>query len=124
MTTDVISKEDLENKIVRLSAIWYEYVGMDHHKDRDCHWMINKTYSYGRPATYVVSHHGYIGSDWQSKPVDNEYDAMLLLISRLNLELTQALKYAKRGLEEAKSEEFSWYEPEHYEKMIAILEKR
>ena len=37
-----ISKEDLEDKIVRLSKIWYEYVGMDHHKDRDCHFRISQ----------------------------------------------------------------------------------
>lgn len=52
--------EKLE-EINRLTAFWYSYVGMDYHKDRDCHWYINTVWSYGEPCKYEVQHFGYIG---------------------------------------------------------------
>jgi len=52
----------LEKEITRLSSIWYDYVSMDHYKDRDCHWTIEKTWSYGKKAKYRVYHFGYIYS--------------------------------------------------------------
>lgn len=51
---------DIDSEIVRLTQAWYEYVGFDHHKDRDCHWTIEANWSYGEPVTYRVVHHGYI----------------------------------------------------------------
>lgn len=40
----------LEKEIILLTSKWYKYVNLDHHKDRDCHWHITKTYSYGDEA--------------------------------------------------------------------------
>ena len=47
-------------KITELSSKWYQYVSLDHHKDQDCHWNINVTYSYGQPPIYQAAHYGYI----------------------------------------------------------------
>lgn len=52
--------DDLEHKILKMTKDWYQIVGMDHHKDRDCHWYINKTWSYGNEPYYSVEHFGYI----------------------------------------------------------------
>lgn len=50
----------IEDRIVALTNEWYSLVGRDHHKDRDCHFYICKTWSYGQPPTYVVQHDGYV----------------------------------------------------------------
>ena len=50
----------LEDKITKLTALWCELVCLDHHKDRDCHWYINKTWSYGDTPLYFPEHLGYI----------------------------------------------------------------
>ena len=49
-----------KREITRLTKVWYEYVGMDHHKDCDCHWYISKTWNYGNKPIYVVQHYGYV----------------------------------------------------------------
>ncbi len=50
----------MKDKILKLTKLWYEYVGMDHHKDCDCHWFINKIWSYGGEPYYKIIHDGYI----------------------------------------------------------------
>ena len=55
-----MTTEELHKEILRLTDFWYRYVGMDHHKDRDCHWTIEETWSYGAKPKYVVRHDGYI----------------------------------------------------------------
>ena len=50
----------MKKEILRLTKLWYQYVGMDHHKDRDCHWSIEERFSYGDEPTYEVYHFGYI----------------------------------------------------------------
>ena len=54
---------NLEQKITKLTAIWYNIVNTDHHKDKDCHFYINKTWSYGQKPVYTVEHYGYIRED-------------------------------------------------------------
>lgn len=49
-----------EKRIQLLTSKWYEYIRMNHHKDRDCHWFIEKRWSYGDPAKYYPAHFGYI----------------------------------------------------------------
>lgn len=46
-------------EITALTARYYELVGRDHHKDRDCHWYVEKRWSYGGPPVYAVIHEGY-----------------------------------------------------------------
>lgn len=50
----------MNEKIVRLTELWYAYVGLDHHKDSDCHWYIETAFSYGSNPEYIVRHDGYI----------------------------------------------------------------
>ena len=53
----------MEKKIQQLTELWYELVILDHHKDRDCHWYINTTYSYGYSPKFTIEHYGYIGDE-------------------------------------------------------------
>lgn len=48
---------------VDLTRLWYELVGLDHHKDRDCHWTIEQVWSYGQEPTWRMSHNGYVAGD-------------------------------------------------------------
>jgi len=54
---------NIKSKIQKLAAEYYKLIGGDHHKDRDCHWHIDVTWSYGAPARYFVRHKGYIYDD-------------------------------------------------------------
>jgi hypothetical protein len=54
-----------KEKFIQATANWYNFVGKDHYKDRDCHWEIGqlKRYSYGNDSeeTYwFVRHQGYV----------------------------------------------------------------
>lgn len=47
---------------------WYEFVGREHHKDRDCHWYLGKEeqWSYGeepKEEEWVLRHYGYVAHD-------------------------------------------------------------
>ena len=51
----------LSNEITEMGAAWYRYVGLDHHKDRDCHFMVEAIWSYGDPPKFRAYHEGYVG---------------------------------------------------------------
>lgn len=50
----------VEETITKLTDEWYALVGRDHHKDRDCHFYIEKKWSYGQTPVYTVQHQGYV----------------------------------------------------------------
>lgn len=51
----------LQKEVQELQAKWYEYVSLDHHKDRDCHFYVNLDFAYdGTDIDHEVTHHGYI----------------------------------------------------------------
>ena len=58
----------IEAHITELSAEWYALIGADHHKHRDCHFYIEKKWSYGQPPVSTVQHDGYV---WDS--IDKEF---------------------------------------------------
>ena len=83
--------KDLIEQITKLTDEWYTLIGKDHHKDRDCHWCIETTWSYGNSPEYNISHHGYIlgerSENWKT------YE---LALERLKEILTKEIKdYAK-----------------------------
>lgn len=51
---------ELIKEITKLTDEWYQLIGPDHHKDRDCHWYIETKWSYGQSPVYIIRHHGYI----------------------------------------------------------------
>ena len=83
----------LEEEITVLTEKYYKYVSLDHHKDRDCHFWIEKKWSYGNPPTYSAHHVGYVGSDLNTKEFDEEEDAMMWLADNLRNKIKQAIKY-------------------------------
>ncbi len=58
----------IEQAFIKATDTWYEFVGRDHHKDRDCHWYVSKVkkYSYGDACDEIyfeLKHYGYIADD-------------------------------------------------------------
>jgi hypothetical protein len=61
---EVTRREELIDKALKL---WYDLIGGDHHKDRDCHFYIEKQYSTYVPSTWTVYHNGYILKDYKQE---------------------------------------------------------
>ena len=54
----------MSKTLTELTAEYYILVNRDHHKDRDCHFYIQKIYSYGNEPywQYQFLHYGYCWS--------------------------------------------------------------
>lgn len=85
-----------EETITILTEIWYACL-IDHHKDKDCHWYIDKTWSYGQKPIYSVQHYGYIIDDFKCEDFNTMEDAETFLIQKLkyhiNKEIDNWLRY-------------------------------
>ena len=76
-----------KEEIRKLTDTWYDIISKDHHKDRDCHWYINTTYSYGKAPIYRVEHYGHIHED-----ISEEYSSYEDAEERLIEILKDAIK--------------------------------
>ena len=47
------------NKVDKLIEEYNSLIQRDHHKDRDCHFTIEKSWDYGEFSGWRVSHYGY-----------------------------------------------------------------
>jgi hypothetical protein len=118
---------EMQQEIVRLSNIWMRFVGVDHHKDRDCHWYIQKYYSYGEKPYYMAWHHGYIGDDFEGSKCITLEEAEEELLNAIKFQIHKAKKWVSRNLEEVKEleakddDEPFFGSSEEYERMINIL---
>lgn len=68
-----MTKQDFQKVMER----WYAYIGKDHHKDRDCRFLIEERWEYGECAGYTVDHWGYLLDDIKSvevKTIKEAYD--------------------------------------------------
>lgn len=113
----------LEEEIIKLTQKWYRYVNLDHHKDRDCHWYITKTYSYGDEAYYEAHHSGYILDHWTSPRCGTEEMASTLLRNKLKHEIYSAIIHLKDILTDENAIEWSGSTEEEIKKLIKELEK-
>lgn len=59
----------MDEAITSLTGQYMELIRNDHHKDRDCHFYIYTTWSYGEPPRYSIHHSGYINA------IGPEYDS-------------------------------------------------
>ena len=69
--------ENIEEKFIEATEKWYEFVGRDHHKDRDCHWYVGteEQFSYGhtpKETESVVRHYGYVADDQEFRAKTRE----------------------------------------------------
>lgn len=113
----------LEEEITVLTQKWYKYVNLDHHKDRDCHWYITKTYSYGDEAYYEAHHSGYILDHWTSPRCGTSEMAATLLRDKLRNEINGAIMYLKNIFEDDEALEWLGHKQEHIKNLIGFLEQ-
>lgn len=116
----------LEEEILHLTNIWYRYVGMDHHKDRDCHFYVEKIWSYGDEPYYRASHPGYVMGNWESPKVGSEELAMILLRDKLINEIKSSIMSIQMDIDylDSKGIDHEWIlNKEDLLNKIAILEK-
>jgi hypothetical protein len=113
----------LDEEITVLTQKWYKYVNLDHHKDRDCHWYITKTYSYGDEAYYEAHHSGYILDHWTSPRCGTEEMALTLLRDKLRNEINGAIMHLKNICEDDEALEWLGHKQEHIKNLIGFLEQ-
>lgn len=49
----------------QLLELWYELIGGDHHKDRDCHFYIERNFSTYKKSEWLLYHRGYLIGDYE-----------------------------------------------------------
>lgn len=89
------------SEITKLTDDWYDLIGNDHHKDRDCHWYVETKWSYGQPPKYYVRHFGYILDN-----VEILCDSYKEALEKLKEFLINAIKEERKYKE--KDEESGW----------------
>jgi hypothetical protein len=98
----------MKDKLQELSAVWYDLVSIDHHKDRDCHFYINKVYSYGKPPHYRIGHYGYI-SELPKELSEEMYEDATTAQTELTNWLKNEIKETLQGYQEVdKTCDFNW----------------
>lgn len=97
----------LEEEITMLTSKWYKYVNLDHHKDRDCHWYIEKRWSYGDEPYYQAHHYGYIIDHWLSPKCGTLELAETILRDKLKNEINSALMHLTDMLQD--KEMLDWH---------------
>lgn len=93
-----------EKEILRLTSFWYDYVGKDHHKDRDCHWYINGVWSYGKPPIFRLEHYGYIAHEVEAEEFSTHKEAQIGLIALLEEIILEEKSWANMVLKSKKGE--------------------
>lgn len=111
---------ELREEIKKLTDIWYQIVGLDHHKDRDCHWYINEKWSYGDYPTYEVCHYGYIYSE-VSITTNSYEEAQVALIGVLKRAIKGEADWARKALKS--TEDYDSIGAENAEIIVGILAK-
>ena len=93
--------KELEQEATRLAHLWYEYISKDHHKDCDCHWYIERRWSYSEKPKWVVWHSGYI---FEGKEIEcGSYEEALKVLIKLVKEAFQKeLNWAEKVLQSPK----------------------
>lgn len=60
----IVTMDHNEHIIEQLLKLWYDLIGGDHHKDRDCWFFIEREYCTYQKPSWNVRHNGYIKSDY------------------------------------------------------------
>jgi hypothetical protein len=80
------------DKIANLNEIWYGFL-CGHYKDRDCHFYITQTFSYGKPGQWTVAHHGYVNPRYEETSFDTYEECQVELIKLLKNSILDELAW-------------------------------
>jgi hypothetical protein len=87
------------DQIVELTRRWYNYVSLDHHKDRDCHFYVEKKWSYGQEPVYMAHHDGYrVRNYWHSQEFSTAAEAEEALLKWLTHTINGEIMFLKDRL--------------------------
>ena len=109
----------LTEEITVLTGKWYRYANLDHHKDRDCHWYIEKRWSYGDEPYYQAFHHGYLIEHWSSPKCGTAELAETILRDKLKNEVEGAIIHLKDIIVDEEASE--WFGGK--EKVIELIKE-
>jgi len=97
----------MESKLLKLTQFWYDYVGCDHHKDRDCHFYINKVWSYGQEPVYRIEHYGYMSELENNELYETYEEAIQALVDWLSNEVKSAYQ-VPIDWQDIKKHDYNW----------------
>ena len=98
-----MTKQQIKQEITRLSRFWYKWVVNDHHKDCDCHWYINKVWSYGNKPEYRVCHYGYVFEPKEQEIICNSFQKAHKVLYNLLVEaINKEKEWGKQVLDNKK----------------------
>jgi hypothetical protein len=80
-------------KINKLNEIWYNACCVDYFKDRDCHFYITQTFSYGGNGKWTVQHYGYINHKYEETTWDSYEECQIELIKLLQDSIIRELEF-------------------------------
>lgn len=112
---------NLEEEVIELTDKWTKYVSSDYHKDRDCHWHITKTYSYGEEPYYEAHHSGYLLDYWISRRCSTEEMASIILRDKLKAEIKDAINNLNDMLENKESLDWIGQTKDEIQQLIKAL---
>ena len=102
------AKKENQERILKLTELWYEYLNKDHHKAKNCYWYIEQTWSHGNLPYYAVLHYGYV-YEMPKKLFGKKYytyeDAEKALIKLILSAFRKEIKWSKIVLN---AEEAEW----------------
>lgn len=96
-----------EQQLLTLTKFWCDYVSSDHHKDRDCHFYINKVWSYGKEPIYRIEHSGYMSKLNDNEVYETYENALEALITWLEGEVKSAHRVPKDWQDQTKHD-YNW----------------
>ena len=97
-----------ESRLLQLTRFWYEYVGCDHHKDRDCHFYINKVWSYGENPVYRIEHYGYMSVLDSHDLFETYEEALEEFIGWLESEIRKVYAGTPKDWQDEKKWDYNW----------------
>lgn len=88
--------QELEARVTELTNEWMNTIGPEHHKDRDCHFFIERKWSYGNSPAWKVVHNGY----W-IESIDQQCESYRLALQFLVSTLQSEIASAKQSIKES-----------------------
>ena len=111
---------NIEEEIVYLSKLWYRYVCLDHHKDRDCHFYVQKIWSYGDAPYYQAHHYGYVSDNFEGTKCDTLDEAQEELRDFLYLAIHKEYEWLTRVMKKIDSGDDDWSEEDREERQAGL----
>ena len=109
------------NEAKELMVKWQEYVALDHHKDRDCHFYVELDFAYGTAVDHTVRHYGYIADEIELTGSGSDYSKTL--IKAVKKAIISEKNWCDQVIEEGETGGWDKYQVAHANKWYALFGK-